>query len=447
MSGSKQKIPFAKYHQPVDFRDTWRIFKIMAEFIEGYHLLSDLKREVTFFGSAQAKSNTKHYQEAEKLGKILGKRKHTIITGGGPGIMEAGNKGAFSVGAESVGLNIQLPFEQVLNKYIKKSAGFYYFFTRKVMLTSPAQAFFFFPGGFGTLDEFFEVLDLIEINRMPKIPIIALFKDYWDELYGFLEQYSMKKIKAITKEDLERIKIVDTAEQAAELIKDVKERPFFGKLAPGEFVDHNQNFNWKIFRIMAELVEGFEFVTKLKNEVTVLGTGHLGPETEYYQQAEKLARELGKLKYAIVTGGGPGIMEAANKGAHAVGAESVGLNMSFDSQVRTNAYVKKSMSFFFPFTRKLIISAPSLAFVVFPGGFGTLHQTIELLVLMQTGKIGQMPVILFGRDFWQPFSNILEKILYKKYKAIAQKDLSLYQIVDSTEEVLEIIKKVPRQKT
>ena len=440
------KESFYKYHQPVDFRDTWRIFKIMAEFVEGYHLLTGLKREVTFFGSARAKPGSKHYKEAYKLGKLLGKKGHTIITGGGPGVMEAGNKGAFEAGAESIGLNIQLPFEQILNKYVKKSTGFYYFFTRKVMLTSPSQAFFFFPGGFGTLDEFFEVVDLMEINRMPKVPVIAFFDEYWGGLYQYLKEYSMEKIGAVQQKDLERIKIVNTAEEAVELVKDVKERIFFGEPEPGKFLEGSRSIDWKIFRIMAELVEGFEFVTGLKDDVTILGTGHMKPDARYYKEAQELARELGKLKYTIVTGGGSGIMEAANKGAHSVGAESVGINISFDSKVRANPYVTKSMSFFFPFTRKLIITAPSLAFVVFPGGFGTMHQTIELLVLMQTKKIGQMPVILYGREFWEPFTDFLDKIIWKKYGAIEKEDLNLYQIVDSVDEVLKIIKKIPRKK-
>jgi len=437
---------FHQYHEPVDFRDTWRIFKIMSEFVEGYHLLSNLKGEVTFFGSARAKANTKHYKEAVKLGKILGKRKHTIITGGGPGIMEAANKGAWEAGAESVGLNIQLPFEQILNKYCKKSIGFYYFFTRKVMLTSPSQAFFFFPGGFGTLDEFFEVVDLIELDRMKEVPVVALFNDYWRELYDFLEQHSLKKIGSIRKKDLDIIKIVDTAEEAAELIRGVKERPFFGELAPGEMLGQAGGMDWKVFRIMAELVEGFEFVNEIKNDITVIGTNHLGPENDYYKQAQELGARLGKEDYSIVTGGGPGIMEAANKGAFSVGAESYGLNIKTDHRIRVNPYVKKSMSFFFPFTRKLILTAPSLAFVCFPGGYGTMHQTFELLVLMQTGKMGQIPVILFGKEFWKPLTDFINKTMNKKYNAIDVCDTRLYQIVDSVEEAMKIIKTVPKRK-
>lgn len=449
---AKEKISqeqFHQYHEPVDFRDTWRIFKIMAEFVEGYHMLTDLKGEVTFFGSARAKPNTRHYKEAVRLGKLLGKRGHTVITGGGPGIMEAANKGASQTDAPSIGLNIQLPSEQVVNDYVEQSLGFKYFFTRKVMLTSPSQAFFFFPGGFGTLDEFFEVVDLIEIKRMARVPVVAVFSDYWQPLYDFLAEYSMKRIGSITKKDLNEIQIVDKAEDALDLTRGVKERPFFGELAPGEFVGDSAGsagMDWKVFRIMAELVEGFEFVNKIKNDVTVIGTSHLGPETDYYKQAQELGTELGKEKYTVVTGGGPGVMEAANKGAFSVGARSIGLNMSFDHQVRTNPYVKESMSFFFPFTRKLILTAPSNAFVCFPGGFGTMHQTFELLVLMQTGKMGRIPVILFGKDFWGPMDKFIKQVVSKKYNAIEPGDTKLYQIVDTVEEAMRIIKKIPKTK-
>src|SRR3989338_2150312 len=155
----------------VNYRDSWRIFRIITEMVEGYQFLSDLKNEVVILGSARIPPNDKYYKIAVELGRLLGKHGFATITGGGPGIMEAANKGAFEVGGESVGLNIQLPFEQRINPYVKKATAFYYFFTRKVMLTSPGNAFVFFPGGFGTLDEFFEVVDYMELGFMEKTPI------------------------------------------------------------------------------------------------------------------------------------------------------------------------------------------------------------------------------------------------------------------------------------
>lgn len=438
-----KRKPFYQYHEPVNFRDTWRIFKIMAEFVEGYEFVSKFKGEITFFGSARTKPNNKYYKLAYQTAKLLGKKKHTIITGGGPGIMEAANKGAYDANAESVGLNIQLPTEQVLNKYTKKSWGFHYFFTRKVMLTTPSQAFLYYPGGFGTLDEFFEVMDTVELGKMPKIPVGVIGKSYWGPLKKFLEQGPLE-IGSIDKKDLERFKILENPKDAVKMIGKTKERPFFSELTPGIGTKDKESANWRIFRIMAELVEGFEFVTRLKDDVTILGTKSIKPGNPYYEDAYNLAHKLGKQKYTIVTGGGPGIMEAASKGAYEAGAQSVGINMRFDHKVRVNKYITNSLSFYFPFTRKLIITAPSLGFIVFPGGYGTLHQVFEILTLMQTGKIGRIPVILFGKKFWQPFDAFIRNVLVHKFKTIKSEDRQLYNIVDKVEDAVKIIKQVPR---
>ena len=137
-------------------------------------------------------------------------------------------------------------------------------------------------------------------------------------------------------------------------------------------------------------------------------------------------------------------MEAANRGAYEAGAESAGLNMSFNHAVRVNKYVKKSIGFYFPFVRKLILTAPSLAFVAFPGGFGTLHQVFEVLTLMQTGKMGRMPMILVGKKFWAPLDNFIKNILAKKFKTINPADSKLYQIVDKVPDAVKIIKTIPR---
>lgn len=206
---------------------TWRIFRIMAEFIEGFEFISETEREVTIFGSARTDKNNKWYQEADKLGKLLGDNKFTVITGGGPGIMEAANKGAKESGTTSIGLNIQLPHEQRINSYVTKGKGFYYFFTRKVMMAASAQAYVFFPGGFGTMDEFFEMITLIQTEKIAKIPVICVGKDFWSKLDKFIEEVSLKDYKAIDDKDRDIYKIVDSAEEAYELIKDSQERTFF----------------------------------------------------------------------------------------------------------------------------------------------------------------------------------------------------------------------------
>ena len=211
-----------------DFRSgaSWRIFRIMAEFIEGFEFLADLKKEITFFGSARTKEGTRWYEEARKLGKMLGDHGFTVISGGGPGIMEAANRGAFEAGANSVGLNIQLPTEQRINKYVKKSHAFHYFFTRKVMLSASAQAYVYFPGGFGTIDEMSEIITLVQTRKMCPIPIVLVGKEYWG---GLVEWFKAQMVpqEYIKEQDLKIFTIVDTAEEAFELLKDTDEREYF----------------------------------------------------------------------------------------------------------------------------------------------------------------------------------------------------------------------------
>ncbi|HCC21821.1 TPA: TIGR00730 family Rossman fold protein [Candidatus Uhrbacteria bacterium] len=214
--------------QVPDFREgaSWKIFRIMAEFTEGFEFLADLKREVTFFGSARVTEGHPDYESARKLARLLGEAGFTIITGGGPGIMEAANRGAFEAGAESVGLNIQLPMEQRTNKYVKHGKGFYYFFTRKVMMSASSQAYLFFPGGFGTLDEMFELITLIQTGKMAPIPIVLIDRKYWEGLFSWIRQDLLSN-EYIKEKDLDIVKIVDTAEEAFDLVKDSQERPYF----------------------------------------------------------------------------------------------------------------------------------------------------------------------------------------------------------------------------
>ncbi len=226
--GADEKAALTKAGEAPRMSDvTWRIFRIMAEFVEGFQFLSNIKREVTVFGSARTPGTNKWYREAEKFGALLAGGGFTVVTGGGPGIMEAANKGAYEAGGKSVGLNIQLPMEQRINPYVKDSKAFYYFFTRKVILAASAQAYVYFPGGFGTLDELFEILTLIQTEKSETIPVVLVGKSFWEPLDGFIREVMFAEFDTISRNDLELYKIVDTAEEAYEIIRHTEERTFF----------------------------------------------------------------------------------------------------------------------------------------------------------------------------------------------------------------------------
>lgn len=423
-----------------DYRDTWRVFRIMAELVEGYQFLSKMEREVTVLGSARFSEDHEYYHIARELGKLLGEHDFTTITGGGPGVMEAANRGAMEGGGESIGLNIQLPFEQRINPYVKKSAAFYYFFTRKVMLTSPANAFIYFPGGYGTLDEFFEVVDLIELGQMGQIPLVLVGSDYWRPLMGFLKK-SCCRLGVISEDMINAWPIVDTAAQAFDYLKDVKDVRSACDLSPNSF-HCTGNIDWKVFRVMAELVEGFDFLTGLDHAVTILGTKSIVPGSVSYEVAYELGRLLAGEGLTVVTGGKTGIAEAANKGAFEVGGTSVGIGMKVGGDVTVNPYMNKSILFHFPFTRKLMITAPTKAFIFFPGGFGTLHQLFEILTLIQTKKIKRRPVILYDHEYWEPLHAFIKKTLVHDVETINDEDDEIYQIVDSAADMMKLIKKI-----
>lgn len=214
--------------QPPKMSDiTWRIFRIMAEFVDGFQFLSSLKREVTIFGSARTPATNRWYVEAVMFGRMLAEHGFTVVTGGGPGIMEAANKGAHEVGGVSVGLNIQLPMEQRINPFVNKAKAFYYFFTRKVMLAASAQAYVYFPGGFGTLDELFEIVTLIQTGKSEPIPVILVGKEFWDGLFAWVHEVQLEKFETIAQKDFDLIHIVDSAQEAFDLIKSSKDRTFF----------------------------------------------------------------------------------------------------------------------------------------------------------------------------------------------------------------------------
>lgn len=212
-----------KHHKgwnEIKTNDSWAIFKIMGEFVNGFEKMSAIGPCVTIFGSARTKSDNKYYLLAEKIAKRVVESGYGIITGGGPGIMEAGNKGAHLGGGTSVGLNIDLPFEQNNNPYIDndKSLDFDYFFVRKVMFVKYSQAFVVMPGGFGTLDELFEAITLIQTNKIEKFPVILVGKEFWKDLMTWIENTLLKDFKNISEKDLDLIHLVDNEEEVVEIL-------------------------------------------------------------------------------------------------------------------------------------------------------------------------------------------------------------------------------------
>ena len=198
-------------------KETWRVFRIMSEFIEGFDELSDIGPAVSIFGSARIDSNKKYYKQCVEVAGLLSKNGYAIITGGGPGLMEAANKGAAQNNGLSIGLNITLPREQKPNKYQTRQLSFKYFFARKVMFVKYAIGYVCMPGGFGTLDELFEALTLIQTHKIYPFPIILFCKEYWEPLMGFIRG-TMLKHKTIDAADLDYIDITDDPKEVLAII-------------------------------------------------------------------------------------------------------------------------------------------------------------------------------------------------------------------------------------
>jgi hypothetical protein len=202
--------------------DSWKIFKIMSEFVNGFERMQQIGPCVSIFGSARTKPENKYYQLAEEIAYKLTQEGYGVITGGGPGIMEAANKGAKRGGGNSVGLNINLPFEQKPNDYIDrdKSIDFNYFFVRKTVFLKYSQGFIGMPGGFGTIDELFESLTLVQTNKIAEFPVVLVGKEYWEGLIDWIKKTMLHEEHNINESDLDLFKIVDTADEAVKHIVD-----------------------------------------------------------------------------------------------------------------------------------------------------------------------------------------------------------------------------------
>ena len=204
-------------------KDLWRIFRVMAEFTEGFEELASIGPAVSFFGSARAKPEDRFYKLAQQTASEVTKAGFAVITGGGSGIMEAANKGASQAGGKSIGLNIELPVEQVPNEYQNLSMQFKYFFCRKVMFLKYAHGFIVFPGGYGTMDEFFESLVLIQTLKQAFFPVILMGSDYWAGLLDWMRNTMLGEYNYISPQDLDFFKVVDEPELATKIIVDFRE--------------------------------------------------------------------------------------------------------------------------------------------------------------------------------------------------------------------------------
>ncbi|HTL15995.1 MAG TPA: TIGR00730 family Rossman fold protein [Patescibacteria group bacterium] len=224
---SSTRISFIK-------EDPWRIFRIMAEFVDSFEALAQVGPGVTVFGSARMKPNNPYYQAAVELAQGLAKHNLAIITGGGPGIMEAANRGALSVKGKSVGLNIQLPHEQKGNRFANIPINFHYFFSRKVCFVKYSLGFVFMPGGFGTLDEFFEVLTLVQTQRIPQFPLVLFGKEYWKGLIRWMKD-RLEATDLISPGDLDLYKLTDDPQEVVDIIIDYKRRVGPPEVVPKAF--------------------------------------------------------------------------------------------------------------------------------------------------------------------------------------------------------------------
>ena len=198
--------------------ESWRIFKIMSEFIEGFDIIRRYGLAATFFGSTRTSIEDEMCARAEELSKRLAKKGFAIITGGSSGVMQAANKGAFEAGGVSVGLNINLPDLQTYNPYLTEKSSFDHFFVRKVMLTYASEVYIYFPGGFGTLDEFFEIVTLVQTKKIKKIPIVLFGKEYWEPLLAFIENKLYREYGAIDEGDMKLYTLVDSVDEAYDYI-------------------------------------------------------------------------------------------------------------------------------------------------------------------------------------------------------------------------------------
>ena len=199
-------------------QDPWRVFRIMAEFVDGFEMMAQVPPGVSVFGSSRAGPDHPYYAKAVETGRRIVEAGFSVITGGGPGIMEAANKGAKEAGGESIGLNIVLPFEQVANPYLTKVINFRYFFIRKVMFSKYAVGFIFFPGGYGTMDEFYDTITLIQTEKIHRLPVVLIGTDFWRGQLKWLREIALERFKYVSPEDMDLMHLADDPAEAVRFV-------------------------------------------------------------------------------------------------------------------------------------------------------------------------------------------------------------------------------------
>jgi uncharacterized protein (TIGR00730 family) len=217
--GTTQDEQLLESPRPDEFThtDTWRVFRIMGEFVEGFDELASLTRGISIFGSARSKPDEPYYKAAQETAALLAREGYTVITGGGPGIMEAANRGAFEAGGVSIGCNIELPFEQRPNPYQTRSLTFKYFFVRKMMFVKYSLGFIIFPGGFGTFDELFEALTLIQTKKIRDFPVVLFGTEYWNGLLNWMREFVLPEGK-IGEADMRLFHITDSPSEVVQIV-------------------------------------------------------------------------------------------------------------------------------------------------------------------------------------------------------------------------------------
>ena len=365
--------------------DPWRVLRIQAEFVEGFGALAELGRAISVFGSARVKHEDPEYALGLEVGRLLVEAGYAVITGGGPGAMEAANRGACEAGGVSVGLGIELPFEQGMNEWVDVGVDFRYFFARKTMFVKYAQGFIVLPGGFGTFDELFEALVLVQTKKVTSFPVVLLGHAYWDGLVDWLRSTALVGGK-INERDLALFHVTDDPAEAVRLVGSADECARLQRRRPGA----GRRGGPQGRRVVAA--------------VCVYCSSSRRIDPSYVELATAVGTELARRGHSLVSGGGSvSCMGAVARAARAGGAHTVGviprvlLDLEVADHDADELLVTDDMR-----ARKGVMDARADAFLTLPGGLGTLEELLEIWV-SRTLAMHAKPVVVLDPDgLYQP---------------------------------------------